>query len=216
MSNTSKSAIEPSIVAGSAGQFVAWADNRGGTYQIYVAEHTAGGWIELGNSAHGGGISNTAGDSRRPSITVDGSGNPIVAWTVFNGSSSDIEAATYNAVSHAWVALGSSLSAGGISATGTADNARIVQNPAGPVVAWLDRHGSASNIYARTCSTARPGLPSPQKWWHRDWASVDRRRQSMNSPLRPMEQMSPSPGRKASQRRRRFTCCNTAAACGAR
>ena len=150
ISNGTGSAIEPSIATSGSAQFVAWADNRGGAYQIYVAEHTASGWTQLANSAQGGGISNTTGDSRRPLITHDSSGNPIVAWTVFNGSSTNIEVATFNGT--AWVALGSSLSAGGITGTNVADNAQVVYTAAGPVVAWLDRSSGVANVYVERFS----------------------------------------------------------------
>ncbi|MFI5378326.1 MAG: right-handed parallel beta-helix repeat-containing protein, partial [Tepidisphaerales bacterium] len=153
VSNSPDSALDPSIATTSTAQFIAWADNRSGTYEIYVAERAAGAWTQLAGSAQGGGISNTAGNSRRPSITVDGSGNPIVAWTVFNGSSTDIEVATYSPTANAgaggWVAMGSSLGAGGISGTGAADHAQIVYTAAGPVVAWLDSSGGPANVFVK-------------------------------------------------------------------
>ena len=97
VSSSAGSTIEPSLAASLAGQVLTWADNRSGNYEIYVAKHIAGlGWIELAGSAHGGGISNTAGDSHRPVVTVDASGNPIVAWTEFTGSSRDIRVARYD------------------------------------------------------------------------------------------------------------------------
>ncbi|MGA2500592.1 MAG: Ser-Thr-rich GPI-anchored membrane family protein, partial [Tepidisphaeraceae bacterium] len=153
VSNSPDSAVDPAIATTSTAQFIAWADNRGGTYEIYVAEHIAGAWMQLAGSAQGGGISNTAANSRRPAITVDGSGNPVVAWTAFNGSSSDIEVAAYSPTANGgaggWIALGSSLSAGGISGTGAADHAQIVYTAAGPVVAWLDRSGGPTNVFVQ-------------------------------------------------------------------
>ncbi len=58
LSNSPATAIEPSMAAGVPGQFVAWADARTGTFQIYVALHGNVGWQELADSTHGGGISN--------------------------------------------------------------------------------------------------------------------------------------------------------------
>ena len=62
--------------------------------------HTPGiGWQELpgaagfstpAGSASEGGISNTAGSSRRPTIVIGADGQPIVAWTEFSGSTSNI------------------------------------------------------------------------------------------------------------------------------
>ena len=151
LSNTPGQAIDPAIVAGSAGEFVAWADSRSGTDQIDVAELTAAGWQSLGSLALGGSIFTTAGASLRPSIALGTGGQPVVAWTVFNGSSSDIFVAQYNPAANAgaggWVALANSLSPGGISGTGVADYAQIVETTAGPVVAYQDRSSGKANVY---------------------------------------------------------------------
>ena len=80
----------PTIAAGATAQFVAWADARNGNYEIYVARHASGQWQELAGSAQAGGISNTASQSRRPTITLGSDGQPIVAWVEFNGSASHI------------------------------------------------------------------------------------------------------------------------------
>ena len=156
VSNTTNTAIEPSVVAGSNAQYVAWSDDRNGTYQIYMAEQVGGVWQELAGSAHGGGISASIGDSRRPSIALDSLGNPMVAWTIYNGTSTDIYVADYqpsaNSGMGGWVALGTSLSAGGISATGSADDAKIVETASGPVVTWLNTNAGVTNVYAKRFS----------------------------------------------------------------
>ena len=157
LSNSSGTAIEPSIVATGSGatstEYVAWADNRSGVYEIYVARYANGSWQELADSAEGEGISNTLIDSRRPSVTLDSSGNPVVAWTEINGTSTDIFAAKYDPTANAgaggWVALGSSLSADGLSNTGHADSAQIVNTAAGLVVAWLDTTSGHANVFVR-------------------------------------------------------------------
>ncbi len=51
LSNSPAQAIESSVVAGPSGQYVAWSDSRDGQYQIYVAEHTSSGWVQLAGSA---------------------------------------------------------------------------------------------------------------------------------------------------------------------
>ncbi|HEY7118485.1 MAG TPA: NosD domain-containing protein, partial [Tepidisphaeraceae bacterium] len=147
VSNTVNSATDSAIATSAAGtQYLAWADNRSGNYEIYVAKHTAGQWLELAGSAHGGGISGTATSSRRPAITIDGAGNPIVAWTEQVGGNTVIKAARYDPTANGgaggWVALPNV-------SNGTAgDNARIVSLPAGPVVAWLDSSSGPANVYA--------------------------------------------------------------------
>ncbi|HYV35524.1 MAG TPA: right-handed parallel beta-helix repeat-containing protein, partial [Gemmataceae bacterium] len=142
LSNGPGQAVESSTAAGALGQFVAWSDSRSGQYEIYVAQHTATGWQQLAGSAQGGGISVTAGAARRPSLALNAAGLPLVAYTVFNGTSNDIYVAQFdpsaNGGQGGWVGLGTSLQSGGISGSGKADNAVIVETAAGPVVAWLD------------------------------------------------------------------------------
>src|SRR5262249_35056233 len=139
-------AVEPSVVATGAGTYVAWADGRNGNFEIYVAHHTTAGWHGLAGSAEGGGVSATRGSSRLPSLTLDAQGRPLVAWTEPTAGGTDIFVARFdpaaNAGQGAWVALGSSLS-GGISGTGAADQAVVIDTTGGPVVAWLDRTGGA-------------------------------------------------------------------------
>ena len=77
------------------------------------------------------------------------SGQPIVAWTAATpGGASDIEVAEYSTTANGWVALGNSLSAGGISGTGKASNAQILLVNGEPTVVWLDTSGGVANIYA--------------------------------------------------------------------
>ena len=77
----------------------------------------------------------------------------MVAWTQITANGRDIQVARFDPAGNgglgAWVALGTSLDAGGISGTGSADTAQIVNTPAGPVVAWLDSSSGAAQVYAR-------------------------------------------------------------------
>ena len=150
LSSSPGQAVESSVVAGASGQYIAWADSRDGQYAIYVAEHTASGWQQLAGSAQDGGISDSVGAARRPSIALNAAGEPVVAYTVFNGSVSDIDVAqfdpTANGGAGGWTALGSAL---GISGTGTADDAVITETAAGPVVAWLDTASGAANVFVK-------------------------------------------------------------------
>ena len=143
-------ALEPAIVGTAEGIYVAWADGRSGNFEIYVAKHTPAGWQELGGSAHGGGISGTENESRRPAMTLDSAGNPVVAWTEFSSTGSDIRALRFDPAANRWVALGASAVGGGVSGTGAADAAQIVNTAAGLVLAWLDNsNGGITNAYLR-------------------------------------------------------------------
>jgi len=52
-------------------------------------EDVGGTWVELGDSATGGGVSNDSGNSYWPSLFLDSSGNPVVAW--YDNSSGNYE-----------------------------------------------------------------------------------------------------------------------------
>ncbi len=138
---------------------MAWADSRSGTSQIYVALQTIAGWQSLAGSVSAGGISARTSTSSanqnatNPSVVVDNSGMPIVAWTQNEGSSRNIYVARYDALANSgngdWVPMGSSLSPGGISVNGQADRASVVMTSLGPVVAWLNTSAGITNVYAK-------------------------------------------------------------------
>ncbi len=135
--------LEPSVVAAADAQYVAWADSRNGNFEIYVARHGSIGWSEMVGSAQGGGVSRTSGSSRSPSIALDNLGRPVVAWTEWTATGSNVKVAMFNPAAQGgdgqWVALGGSLGPGGVSNTGAADQAHLIGSSSGPVVAWLDR-----------------------------------------------------------------------------
>ena len=142
-------ACDPVVAVDSSGtRYVAWEDSRNGNPEIYVARQSADGWEMLGGSAQGGGVSATAGSSADPSLTIDSTGAPIVAWAETTGSTTDILAARYDSASNTWVALGDSLSTGGLSQTGKATSPQIVMTGAGPVVTWLDGTGGTTQVMA--------------------------------------------------------------------
>ncbi len=142
----------PSVISSSTGPIAAWTDTRNGSSNIYVARFGVNGWQELAGSASFGGVSNSTTTSLDPSITLI-DGNPAVAWTEWNGTSSDIRVALYdplaNTGSGGWIAMGPSLSASGVSATGAAQKPKIVQTSNGPVLAWLNVVGGTTQVYAR-------------------------------------------------------------------
>jgi parallel beta-helix repeat protein len=150
VSNTTNAAISPVIAADATGQFVAWADNRSGTYQIYVTEHTGSVWEELAGSAQGGGISNapTGDNALQPTIALDSSGNPIVAWTQSLGAATIIHVVRYDPTANSgtggWVSMGSTVFFGGFRAT---SDPQVVETSDGPVVAWLDDDSGIMNVY---------------------------------------------------------------------
>ena len=151
-------ATAPSVAVGLNGsQYVAWVDTRNGSPQIFVAELVNGAWTQLGGSASGNsaaaGVSAGHTPTADPSITVDASGAPIVAWTAEHANgTTDVYAARYNSTTQTWQALGGSLSGSGISGTGRAGQAHVVATSAGPMVVWLDSSAGGESVYARIFS----------------------------------------------------------------
>ncbi|RZL31894.1 MAG: hypothetical protein EOP35_21090, partial [Rubrivivax sp.] len=104
---------EPAVATGPAGErYVAWSDSRNGNLEIYVAKHDGAQWVTLGTSASQGGVSaSTAAASAKPTLTVDGTGAPVVAWTeTLADGSHDIVVKRWNG--SAWVSLGNATSSG--------------------------------------------------------------------------------------------------------
>ncbi len=143
----------PSIAIRSQGPLAAWSDSRDGNQEIYVAQHTASGWTELSGSAGHSGISNTEGGSTLPSIAVDATDAPIVAWTESHASGTDIRVARYDATAGggagAWLPLGTSLSTGGISGTSAATSPQVIDTSFGVVVGWLEDVAGTTQVHAR-------------------------------------------------------------------
>ncbi len=132
---------EPSVVVGTSGTYLAWSDNRTGNFEIYVAHHNGNGWVELGTSASGVGVSaSDLSDSIRPSIALDNTGAPVVAWTEQTTSGRKIRLARWDGSS--WAALGNSLSVGGISSATNADQAKLVYRGSTPIVAFINEDGT--------------------------------------------------------------------------
>jgi hypothetical protein len=143
----------PAIVASATTRYVAWIDTRGGIPAVYVATESGSTWSQLAGSAQGSGISGLLQAASEPAIALLASGQPIVAWTAQTKSGTDIDVAEYSPTANGgaggWVALGTSLSAGGISQTGKASNAQILMVNGEPTVVWLDTSGGVSNVYAK-------------------------------------------------------------------
>jgi hypothetical protein len=61
--------------------YVAWRDDSGGDWEIYVRRWNGSDWEEVGTgSASGGGISDNTGGSGWPSLAIAPDGRPYVAW----------------------------------------------------------------------------------------------------------------------------------------
>ena len=105
------SPVALAIDSGGAGaaRYVAYVADAGGTKEIYVARHDAGGWAELAGSASLGGVSNSEGLSREPAIVLV-NGVPVVGWIETTAAGSEVRVARYDATANSgaggWVLLG--------------------------------------------------------------------------------------------------------------
>lgn len=149
VSGDSNLSLDADIFASGDTQHLVWADSRSGSFQIYYLRRTGAGVFEpLGESASGGGVSDTLNSARRPSVTIDQTGAPIMAWTEIGpGGAGEIVAARWNGSE--WVALGAPFETGGVSDTGGADFVKLINTDNGPVAAWIDRSAGAANVFAK-------------------------------------------------------------------
>jgi Ca2+-binding RTX toxin-like protein len=155
VSGSAAPAIEPAIAVANGQQYAAWVDQRTGSSQILVAVHSSEGWQQLGGSAAGYGISQTHHDSRRPSIAIDSSGSPVVAWTqtTYDGGQArtDIWTMRWEAPSGnnqgQWIPLGNLPGSSAITNSGFADHAQISWTDSGLVVAWMENHPTAGGVH---------------------------------------------------------------------
>jgi hypothetical protein len=121
---------------------VAWHEDDGTVYNVHVQRWDGSAWSPVG----GGLLSrNGAGtDAGSPSLALDGSGNPVVAWHEHDGTTYNIYVQRWDG--SAWIPLGSALSAtSGITAALRASLA--LAESGDPLVAWQERKDAVLNIF---------------------------------------------------------------------
>lgn len=153
ISNTIYQSVYPSLTLDSSSNpVVAWGDHGGGAYwYIYIRRWNGSAWVEIGSgSASGNGISmNNNYDAHCPSLTLDSSGNPIVAWNYTISTGGGVYLKKWNG--SAWVEYspGSALN-WGISGRGADCPHLALDSSNYPVVAWkgMDLSGGYWNGYS--------------------------------------------------------------------
>ena len=139
----------PSIaINGSGNPVIAWCDFISETAEVYLRQWNGTTWEELDGSGSGGGVSNNSGYSILPSIAINGSGNPVVAWQDNTSGDYEIYIKQWNGSSWEEIGTGSS-SGGGISNNfGNSGSPSVAINNSGnPVVAWSDESSGNYEIY---------------------------------------------------------------------
>lgn len=152
ISNSKGNSKWPSLAVDPTGApVVAWHDNSFGNDQIYIRRFDGKTWAEIGRgSASGGGISNAKGVSRFPSLRLDASGNPVVAWSDNSHGDNEIFVKRWNGKK--WVEIGRHSASGyGVSNNlGDSSFPSLTLDPSGnPVIAWGDFSLNRSEIYLR-------------------------------------------------------------------
>lgn len=153
ISNTPKKSWFPSLAITPNGTpYIAWQDSSSGNFEIYVRAWNGSDWVEVGaSSASGGGISNTNGDSKNPSLAIAPDGTPYVAWEDYsNGGDGDIYVRAWKGGSWEEVGTGSASGDGVSNSLGWSENAALAIAPNGtPFLAWDDWSSGYAQIYVR-------------------------------------------------------------------
>ncbi|MBI2571384.1 MAG: hypothetical protein HYV63_30625 [Candidatus Schekmanbacteria bacterium] len=128
---------------------VAWRAEAEGIQNIYFRQWDGVEWAELAGSASGAGISGGATSAYEPAVAAAASGDPVVAWQGLSGGVGQVYLKTYSA--GAWVELGGSATAGGISGTAGHSYAPALALDGGdrPWVAWVDVSPGNEEIYPK-------------------------------------------------------------------
>jgi hypothetical protein len=133
------------ISDGAGGAIVTWYDGRNGNYDIYAQRMSASGAVQW--TANGVAICTATLAQDSPTITSDGAGGALVAWSDNRSGVSDIYAQSVNASGAVqWTIDGVALCA----APGNQYNPTIVSDGAGgAIVTWRDQRAGAYDIYAQ-------------------------------------------------------------------
>ena len=146
--------IYPAIVEdGAGGAFIAWHDNRGANYDIYVQRVSAAGaplW-----TANGVLVCGAAADQANAQMVSDGAGGVIVTWHDYRLGSWDIYAQRFNPNGVAqWTANGVAVCQWPFDQP---DPHLVPDGQGGAIIAWEDQRSIASSrfdVYAQRVNAA--------------------------------------------------------------
>ncbi|HHT9126786.1 MAG TPA: hypothetical protein ACFYD6_13370, partial [Candidatus Brocadiia bacterium] len=126
---------------------IAWQDYSGGDWEIYYAYWNGSSWVTHGGVNTGGGLSNNANDSALPSLALDSSGNPHIAWQDYSGGDWEIYYAYWDGDS--WETYGGANTGGGVSnnVNNSWSPSLALDSSDNPHIAWEDISGGDAEIY---------------------------------------------------------------------
>jgi hypothetical protein len=142
--NANRNASDPSLVLDSGGNpAVAWSESDGTSSNVYVKRWNGSGWTSVGDDFLD---VNTDRDAFDPSLVLDSSGNPVVAWDESDANSYNAYVKRWNGT--AWVLVGD-----GFLDVNTNRDASVpslkLDLRGNPVVAWDESDGTSNNIYVK-------------------------------------------------------------------
>ncbi|MBM4050960.1 MAG: hypothetical protein FJ279_38175, partial [Planctomycetes bacterium] len=125
LSDNGGDSLNPSLVLdGDDLPIVAWEDRTIGNAEIYIKRWDGMTWAPIGTgSGSGGGLSSNMGESRNPSLTLDGD-HAVVAWEDMTSGNAEIYLKRWGEDS--WEQLADSATDGGISANSAASETPVV------------------------------------------------------------------------------------------
>jgi hypothetical protein len=124
---------------------VVWAEKVGDAHEVYLKRWNGSSWVEVGESATGGGISRSPRGSSGAMVALDGSGRIVVGWTEDTGNEK-CEAYLRRWNGKTWEELGESASAGGISRSDRSSMFwGLALDPSGEPVACWDSFALGTN-----------------------------------------------------------------------
>lgn len=140
----SRNALYPSLAVDSVGNpVVAWTEYDNQNSNLYVKRWTGSAWQSLGSALD----MTLANPTAFPSLAVDGSGKPVVAWEEGFDNNENIYVKRWNGTS--WVQVGTAPL--DINAAQNATTASLSLDSAGnPVIAWQEFNSTTFyNLYVR-------------------------------------------------------------------
>jgi len=129
--DTAHDASRPKLGWEGTQPYVAWMENVGTNWQVYVKHYNGNAWIQDGAVLN----IDPGHNAENPSLAVQ-AGTPYVSWEEFNGAANQIYVKHFNGA--AWVQDGAALN---VNSANSACNSSIAFDGTTPYVAWVENNG---------------------------------------------------------------------------
>jgi hypothetical protein len=144
----------PSITVNADGNvYVAWQswDNTTGNSEIYIKKWDGANWVELNGSATAGGISDNAGFSESPEVTINNqTGDIYLTWQDDSNNNAEIYVKRWDGISWSDVGTSSSTEGGISNNAGNSISPSVAIDTLGRIyVTWSDASGGSNQIYVK-------------------------------------------------------------------